>query len=83
MNTIEGFYILTGGDKKEKLAYHCSRCSVDYIIGDGCAPRVYCCGQWKEHKPEQPTGLRAFFASEDPLPRVRFKERPIRRLQKW
>lgn len=81
MNTPEGFFILTGGDKRDVLAFHCSRCSVDYIIGEGSPARVYCCGQWKEHKPEQPTGLLAFFSSGPaPLPRVRYKDQPVRGL---
>ena len=81
MSRPEGFFILTGGGKKDALAFHCSRCGVDYIIGNGSPARVFCCGQWKEYKPDQLSGFFGLFSSgPEPLPRVRFKEQSARRL---
>jgi hypothetical protein len=80
MATIEGFYFLTLS-KGEVLAHHCSKCKCSHIIGDNCPARVFHCGRWEEYKPEKPTGLRALFSNGPAaLPRVRFKETPIRRL---
>jgi hypothetical protein len=77
MSQPNGWYYITHS-KGEVLAHHCTRCHCSHIIGDGCAARVFHCGKWEEYAPEQPTGLRAFFGSPAELPRVRFKERPVR-----
>jgi hypothetical protein len=80
----EGFYYLTHS-KGEVLAYHCSKCGVAYFIGDDKPQTVFCCGKrvpLPDQRP-QPKGLLAFFSSGPaPLPRVRYKEMQVRRLEK-
>jgi hypothetical protein len=80
--TPEGFYYLTSS-KGEVLAYNCSRCGVRYVIGDDKLEMVWCCGKrapLPDQQP-QPTGFFGLFSSGPaPLPRVRWKEQPIKRL---
>lgn len=81
MNTPNGWYIITDG-KRESLAYSCTRCGCGAIIGKDCPPRVYCCHRFIEYTPEKYTGLRAFFSDGPALPRVRYKEVPVRPLER-
>jgi len=78
MSKPEGWHYLVG-KSGEVLAHNCSKCGASHIIFDGPA-RIFHCGRWETYEEQKPSGLLGWFNAAEELPRVRFKEVPMKRI---